>query len=576
MKVADFLITHSVRSPNIMWFLGAGASAAAGIPTAYSMIWDFKRMLYCTSRKVSIRSCADLGDTVLRSRIQQHLDVSGGFPALDAEEEYSFYFQKVFPAEADRRRYIDQMVSTASPSFGHLALSALFKLSQVRIAWTTNFDRMVEDATTKMIGTSSGLVVSTLDTAKLAMLAANEGRWPLFVKLHGDFQSNQLKNTTDELITQDQELRYALVESCKRYGLAVVGYSGRDNSVMDALEMAIDGGRGYPFGLFWFQRSDSTCLPRVSDLINKASAVGIDAHLIHVETFDELMSDILLLVKDLPPEISDQINSQARRVSDAPIPDTIGTWPVIRLNALPITAYPTICRRVACDIGGIGKVRDAVSSTGADIVASRRNVGVISFGSDSEVRKALANFKISEFDIHSIQASRLRWESAELGLLYDAFTKALAKSCPVRVERVSSHYLIVADPNRASDPAFNQLRFATKSLTGKVSQTGLTWAEALWIRLEYRLGRLWLLMEPTIWVERTDDDEAFSKTREFIRNRLAGRFNAQWNQVIEGWTYVFVGGAEEREIRSFGIADGVDAAFMISSVTAFSRREVAR
>ena len=576
MKVADFLITHSVRSPNIMWFLGAGASAAAGIPTAYSMIWDFKRMLYCTLRKVSIRSCADLGDTTLRSRIQQYLETAGGFPALDAEEEYSFYFERVFPAEADRRRYIDQMVSGANPSFGHLALSALYKLDRIRIAWTTNFDRMVEDATIKMLGTSGKLVVATPDTARLAMQAANEGRWPLFVKLHGDFQSNQLKNTTDELKAQDQELRRALVESCKRYGLAVVGYSGRDNSVMDALEIAIDGGRGYPFGLFWFQRSDSACLPRVSDLINKASAAGIDAHLIHVETFDELMSDIFLLVKDLPPEISEQINRQAPRVSDAPIPDTKGAWPVIRLNALPITAYPSTCRRVSCDIGGIKNVREAVSSTGANIIASRRNVGVIAFGSDVEVRKALANFKIIEFDIHSIQVSRLRWESAELGILYDAFTRALARSCPIIVERVSSDYLVVADHKRASDPAFSQLRSAANSLTGKVPQTGLTWAEALWIRLEYRLGRLWLLMEPTVWVERTNDDGMFLKTREFIRNRLAGRFNVQWNRVIEGWTRVFVGNAEEREIRAFGIADGVDAAFTISSVTAFSRREVMR
>jgi hypothetical protein len=31
-----------------------------------------------------------------------------------------------------------------------------------------------------------------------------------------------------------------------RFGLAVVGYSGRDQSIIDALTDAIDGGSGYP------------------------------------------------------------------------------------------------------------------------------------------------------------------------------------------------------------------------------------------------------------------------------------------------------------------------------------------
>ena len=32
----------------IDFFLGSGASAQAGIPTGGTMIWDFKRELYCS------------------------------------------------------------------------------------------------------------------------------------------------------------------------------------------------------------------------------------------------------------------------------------------------------------------------------------------------------------------------------------------------------------------------------------------------------------------------------------------------------------------------------------------------
>ncbi len=340
MNLSDFLRQYEIRSPNVMWFLGAGASAAAGIPTAFNLIWEFKRYLYCSAQRVPISSCADLGSPTLRAKLQQYFDSTKKFPAEDSDEEYAEYFKAAYPDEQDRRRFIERIVSGATPSFGHLTLAALLKIDKARIVWTTNFDAMVEDATVAVFGKSSELVTATLNSAQLAMEAINEARWPLLVKLHGDFQSRQLKNTTDELRTQDSRMRRTLVEACKRYGLAVVGYSGRDHSVMDALEEAIDDGHGYPFGLFWFQRSDGPCLPRVNDLIAKANAKGIQANVIAVETFDELLADVLLLMRDLPAELAETLDKHAPRMTEAPVPEAAGRWPVLRLNALPVTSYP--------------------------------------------------------------------------------------------------------------------------------------------------------------------------------------------------------------------------------------------
>jgi hypothetical protein len=42
--------------PNLMWFLGSGASAAAGIPTAFDMVWEFKQQLFISQRRVSFYS----------------------------------------------------------------------------------------------------------------------------------------------------------------------------------------------------------------------------------------------------------------------------------------------------------------------------------------------------------------------------------------------------------------------------------------------------------------------------------------------------------------------------------------
>jgi hypothetical protein len=43
-----------------MWLLGTGASAAASIPTAWDMIWEFKQQLYVSQRRVSPKQVAEL------------------------------------------------------------------------------------------------------------------------------------------------------------------------------------------------------------------------------------------------------------------------------------------------------------------------------------------------------------------------------------------------------------------------------------------------------------------------------------------------------------------------------------
>ncbi|WP_204317580.1 hypothetical protein, partial [Klebsiella aerogenes] len=56
----DFARRFSMRPAKLMWLLGAGVSAAAGIQTAWDMIWRFKRELYVTQRKVSKQALSDL------------------------------------------------------------------------------------------------------------------------------------------------------------------------------------------------------------------------------------------------------------------------------------------------------------------------------------------------------------------------------------------------------------------------------------------------------------------------------------------------------------------------------------
>jgi hypothetical protein len=123
---------------------------------------------------------------------------------------------------------------------------------------------------------------------------------------------------------------------------------------------------------------------------------------------------------------------------------------------------------------------------------------------------------------------------------------------------------------RADDVGLETLRKAVGQIAGKVPNAEVQWSEAFRFRLEHHLGRLWFLLEPTVWLERLgDDDRVVDTARDFRRERLAGRYNKNWNALLDAWSQLFTRGAE---VRAFGIEDGVDAVFKIGKVTAFSAR----
>jgi len=70
----DFARRFSMRGGGLMWLLGAGASAAAEIPTAWDMIWEFKQQLYVSQRRVSPKTVADLANPAVQRELQSSID----------------------------------------------------------------------------------------------------------------------------------------------------------------------------------------------------------------------------------------------------------------------------------------------------------------------------------------------------------------------------------------------------------------------------------------------------------------------------------------------------------------------
>jgi len=565
----DFARRFSLRGQKLMWLLGAGASASAGIPTAADMIWEFKQRLYVTQRGASPQSVSDLSNPLVRSLLQGHIDASGKFPSPGAPDEYAALFEAVWSSERDRQIYLDSKIKGGKPSYGHIALATLLRADKARLVWTTNFDPLVPDACAKVYGGTGQLTTATPDAPAVALEALQAERWPIETKLHGDFRSRRLRNTSDELRHQDQSLRRALIEAGRRYGLIVAGYSGRDESKMEALEAVLNEATSFPAGLFWLHRGDGEPLPRVAQFLRKAlEKLGDEVGLVRVDNFDESMRDLVRATGGLDTTVLDAFARDRKWRTAPPIPHGTKGWPVIRLNALPLDA-PSVCRRVVCQIGGTREVREAAGKAGVDVLVARRREAVLAFGRDSDVKAAFSPHGITEFDLHTIAVARLRYDSAERGLLREALTRALARSREMNAMHGRSRDLLVpTDVNQSRWLPLKKL--VSSSLRGTVSGArDLHWSEGVAIRLDWADNRLWLVYEPRVVFTGKSHENAVAAS-DFGRERTVRRYNRQLNELLGFWAGLLAG--DGTPVGALGIGDGVDATFRISSETAYSKR----
>jgi hypothetical protein len=565
----DFSRRFSMRPGNLMWFLGAGASAAAGIPTAGDMIWEFKQKLFVSQRRAPPEMVADLSAPGVRQHLQSHIDSTNSLPANGAPNEYSVLFEKVFAAEADRRNFLDAKLGGAKPSYGHMALAALMKADHTRIVWTTNFDALVADACAKVFDGTGALTSLAFGLGPdIARKAMADSRWPIEVKLHGDFRWRQLKNTDDELRHQDRELRAVLVDTCRRSGIVVCGYSGRDDSIMDTLEEAAAIPGAFPAGLFWLHRGDDPPYVRVTNLLSLAHSHGVEAALVRVQSFDEALRDLVRLVPKLDAKSLEAFGKQREVRTAAPAIVGKAHWPVVRLNALRLAQMPTVFRRVVCTIGGTGEVREAVATAGVDVLAARTRPGVLAFGADGDIRKAFAPFDIAEFDLASIETRRLRYDSAERGLIRDAVVRALCRHRGLgRIRKRTTDLLY---PMSIDDPGLQELKRHASPLGGTVPKCpDLQWREGCAVRVEWAADCLWLLLEPSpIFLTLTAETRFAASS--FGRERTFKRYNQKLDSLLEFWSSYLYG--DGTEVQALGVSTGVDAAFSFGQRTAFTRR----
>ncbi len=267
--------THSL-------LLGAGASVESGVPSASDCIWDWKHEIFTSQNPISADSFKNIKIDNVRIAIQNWLNSQRVYPLENSDEEYSFFAEKAFPINDDRRKYFQHLTENKSPSLGYHLAAMLAEIGWIKSIWTTNFDGLSLKAAHQYSLTP---VEVTLESQE-RIYRSDVDKELLCVSLHGDYKYGPLKNTTAELDSQSDVLIKALQHELAKRNLIVIGYSGRDKSLMKALKDAYSQpGAGR---LYWCGYG-ADCSSSVQDLLNSMVANGRQGFYIPTDGFDKTM-----------------------------------------------------------------------------------------------------------------------------------------------------------------------------------------------------------------------------------------------------------------------------------------------
>lgn len=545
ITLSEFARLFPLRAPRIGFLLGAGASVTSGIPSAWDLIWAFKREIYAGDQKLNVKSLGPLADPSVRSSIQRHFDSQHGAPAEGADNEYSFYFKRAYPDPDDRRLYVSQLVKDRQPHFGYLCLGALLVNGKARFVWTPNFDTMVEQSYSIISGGETPAVLGR-DTSHHLRIHIRDERFPVVMKLHGDFRVDPLQNTEEELAALDSGPSDEFVEFAGSYGLVVVGYSGRDASVMNAIDRALNehGPRAFPQGLYWCLREQDNAPTRAVELLSAARAIGSRAAFVRITDWDDFATALYRSCGLSHPRVDSELAAAQRHRTGYALSTTGSAEPILKLNAIPISSYPDSCFRFTSNIPNWEALRAVVA--GHDVVAALFRKQVYALGTRTEIQRIFAEHGIEELQPTPIREEDLRVSrSIIIGMFYEALSRALAVPPTLRLGGSSRHRLLYFSRNHGLPQHLTSL-FATAELKAgrevvrHVKNKGYWAHEAIQYSLDYRESRLWMLVSPTVVLTADGEDTRWEDPArmDIVRESLVERHNRQSSDLLTFWLKV--------------------------------------
>lgn len=507
------------------FLLGAGTSISSGIQPASDCIWEWKRNIFITKNpSLSAQYKEYKSETVQRS-IQKWLDNEGVFPSEGAGEEYSFYAQKAYPIDDTRRKYFENKCRGNEPALGYKLLCLLAKSGMVRSVFTTNFDGLVEKAAHQSRITPIAITLDSVDRIH----RASSNQELLTVALHGDFKYGPLKNTGDELDNQHDTFVQALEQHLYDKHLVVMGYSGRDRSLMDALKKAYSKPGGGM--LFWcgfgYHMADE-----VGELLRHLSANNRKGFFIPTEGFDTSLIDISKTcfigndafssnMKQLLESAEDENTAVTAFSMEDKTPHVL-----LKSNLYPIT-FPTEVFQFEASFGTDDTwnvIRERTANK--PVIAVPIKKMVYALGTQSHIRDIFGDILQGEIKRTPITFKEIRDGSSLKNLLLSAVVKSICELTGLATDGRKKIHL----------PA------SGKIITRGGMQLELFDAVQVSLFFDNNVNRAkpfaYLCLKPTFFLKSDEDipkNIRFEIGKSYHDNLLSGRPNAKFNDQVEKW-----------------------------------------
>jgi SIR2-like domain len=586
MEQSELIQLLSESAPQFSWFLGAGTSQSAGLPTAVDLMWDLKRRHYSLQENQQISS-NDVQNPAVREKIDSYMRANG-FPAQGDPGEYSACFDLIFKDDHERqRRYLRAMLSDekVSLSVGHRVLAALMASKVTKTVFTPNFDAVIEKAIAAVAGTD--IAPFHLEGSYAANAALNNDEFPMYTKLHGDFRFEKLKNLSSDLTTQDAELGKCLVNACNRFGLVVVGYSGRDESIMALLASALAGTNPFPHGLFWATLKGRSPVKSVDDLMVAARVRGVRAEVVEIETFDSLMSRLWRQMPDRAPALVNAVGRATAVTVNLAVPAEGTQRPLLRMNGLPVLDLPKKCWDLQFSTEQDWKGLREAERRSKEAIICTKEASIWAWGHEAHVRAAFGP-ELTEITAVVIgdAINDLDRNLFLKGFLEQGVALGLRRGKPLVHRATRTGSTLIVDRQAQATPSLKAVGQAVGGLLhGQVPGLMTTpteehpepqsvfWAEAVQVDLQEINGRFWVVLKPEVWIwPRWARRDAW----DFIDKRTSGRFNKQADALLSAWIALLLPGdrhGSDHEILPFdGVEGPGNPRFVLNDRTAFSRR----
>ena len=504
-------------------FLGAGASVSSGVPSASACLWDWKHRIFLTNLPPELAPhYKELSLPSVRRAVQHWLNGQGGkYPAENVPEEYSRYADLAHPIAADRAAYFRNLVAGVEPGPGYRLLCLLAKTGVVGSVWTTNFDGLTPKAAVR-----AGLDIYEVSEDCAARIHRSAGPQALLhVALHGDYRYDALRNTTEELKEQNALLAGALAETVAAQPLIVVGYSGRDQSIMRALAT---GYRKEGSGrLFWCGFRDEEPLPAVGKLIEWARKHGHEAYYVQAMGFDDLLERLAAacLPNEAAAEARAVIAEGAAARDAAPPPFRVElqhTAGMLKTNAFPVACPSEVLQFAAPSFtgeGAWGALRARTRTTGTSVVAVPQRQKVLALGLVDEVRQL---FGLSEAEVIERVPIDGRDLSRDDGAVTSLLTAALVRA--------------IASARDLETDGEDLLWIKERGARQQIARIACNVQHAVLVRLRRHAGKDYVLLKPTIRV--TDVQGVLVPEeidKEAKRQVLGKQWNQQFNEALVRW-----------------------------------------